>query len=123
MAYANITFKGVAIAAPIPFGMVTSLNGHGGHHAACARWQRGKGQPQNFGVRGILRTGKGENTLPGKVHLIKKRLRQAKGCRRGFPLFVRKARAPFWPRKRKRCIFLPVSAILKQTEGSKAYDI
>lgn len=67
MAYANITFKGVAIAAPVPFGMVTSLNGHGGHHAACARWQRGKGQPQNFGVRGILRTGKGENTLPGKL--------------------------------------------------------
>ena len=41
MAYANITFKGVAIAAPVPFGMVTSLNGHGGHHAACARWPQG----------------------------------------------------------------------------------
>ena len=52
VAYANITFKGVAIAAPIPFGMVTSLNGHGGHHAACARWQRGKGQPQNVSVGG-----------------------------------------------------------------------
>ena len=50
MAYANITFKGVAIAAPVPFGMVTSLNGHDGHHAACLRHQRRPGHPQNVGV-------------------------------------------------------------------------
>ena len=64
--HANITFNGVAIAAPVPFGMVTSLNGHGGHHAACLRHQRRPGHPQNVGASCILRTGKGENTLPGK---------------------------------------------------------
>ena len=73
--------------------------------------------------RHIAHRERGKHFARQMVHLNKKRLRQAKGCRRRFPLFVRKARAPFWPRKRKRCIFLPVSAILKQTEGSKAYDI
>ena len=91
-----------------------------------ARWQRGKrATPKLRCKRHIAHRERGKHfarqtngAFKQKAPAAGQRLPQALA-----PFLCGKRGHPSWPRKRKRCIFLPVSAILKQTEGSKAYDI